>query len=368
MSAISVRWDSLDALSSELSQVKKQMDGYRSSIQGIRQKLPFAIQVQSNVSNSLWNLDARIRMLNRKLDSLSAGLKDAAATYRGTEDYLCGRTSDPPAEPKDDPWWKQQKIWKMFKGAGIAGGFATTLLDTIFGSDPWYLNVANWAKLGVGVAKDVVTVTSKDSTTTWAEALFGLANTAKNFDPTKSIFSQSIADQLSKYKGNGTTAGTLGAIAKWGGLAISLVSNGLKNYDEYKNGDISGGRAVAETIGETAVDFGTDLLLTAGITAGLVAVCGGAPALVVAGGVVLVKWGLDAVTEHFFGKKFSETVSDAVLDAGEWIIDKAGDVIDTVSQGVSDLVDGVSDCIGGAVDAVKDTGRKISALWSSVFG
>lgn len=368
MSAISVRWDSLDALSSELNQVKSQLDGYRSNIQSIRQKLPTTIRIQTNVNSNLSNLDVRIRMLNRKLNSLSAGLKDAAATYRSTEDYLCGRTSQPPAELEDDPWWKQQKIWKIFKGAGIAGGFTTTLLDTIFGSDPWYLKTANWTKLGLGIAKEAITVTSKDSTTTWAQALFGLVDTAEKFDRNKSIFSQSISDQLGKYTGNGSTASTLGAIAKWGGLAISLVSNSLKNYDEYKRGDITGGRAVAETIGETAVDFGTDLLLTAGITAGLVAVCGGAPAIVVAGGVVLVKWGLDAVTEHFFGKSFTETVSDAVLDAGEWIADKAGDVIDTVSQGVNDLVDGVSDCIGGAVDAVKDTGRWIGSLWSKAFG
>lgn len=116
-----------------------------------------------------------------------------------------------------------------------------------------------------------------------------------------------------------------GSKAVWAGLGIGLdlASNGFGNYDEYKRGEISGGRAFAETVTETVVDTYKDWLIGAAVAATITATVGSAPVLVVGAATVAVSAGLDWVTKKITyavsgeEKGFTEAVSDLILDGAK---------------------------------------------------
>lgn len=98
------------------------------------------------------------------------------------------------------------------------------------------------------------------------------------------------------------------------GTVGSVWSVGQDNYEEYRQGEISGGRAFFETFGELSVDWALDIGLTAAALAVLPA---GAPAVAVGAAVVGAGWLLDEVTQWVTkdaDASFTEVTSDAVLD------------------------------------------------------
>ena len=102
------------------------------------------------------------------------------------------------------------------------------------------------------------------------------------------------------------------------GGAVSLLGNAADNMDEYERGDISKGRAVAETVLETVVDIGKDKAVEYAVTVGAFCVLSSPVAIVttVTLGPVVVNDAIDRVSEFASedGKDFSESISDALLD------------------------------------------------------
>lgn len=102
--------------------------------------------------------------------------------------------------------------------------------------------------------------------------------------------------------------------------ALTVVVNGVSNYDEWHSGKISKSRAVAETVTESVIDIGTGIAVGAAVTAGLAATVGSAPVLAVAAVSTGVIMGADALTKVITKKVtgeekgLTETVSDFVLD------------------------------------------------------
>lgn len=151
--------------------------------------------------------------------------------------------------------------------------------------------------------------------------------------------------------------------AKWLGGVLSFAGSAVDNYEEYKSGEISGGRAVAETVTETAVDIGSDMLITAGVTAGAAALgVTAAPAVVVGGVAVAAKWGLDCLCESLWDKSFTETVSDGLLDMGEAVVSGAGELVSDVASGAGKVCEAVADSVGKAATAVTDG---VKSFWKS---
>ena len=164
-------------------------------------------------------------------------------------------------------------------------------------------------------------------------------------------FHKQLDDGLSAY----TTKGAKSIFA-WAGVAVSAIANGFQNYDEAKSGKISTGRAVAETITETAVDVGTGLLVGAAVSAGVAAVgwvsapviaVGAITAGVMVGADSICKWITKSVTGE--SKGLTETVSDFVLDVGEATV-KAGKKI-----------------VSGVANAVSDAGKAVSSFFKKLF-
>ncbi len=149
-------------------------------------------------------------------------------------------------------------------------------------------------------------------------------------------FNKNMNTQVGKYTKGGATS----AFA-WIGVGLNFLGNAVSNQDEYKSGQISKQRAVAETITETVVDTATGMLVGAGVAAGLAATIGSAPVLAVGAATVGITMGLDFACKKITGaitgteKGLTETVSDLALDIG------AG-----ISKGAKNLVSGAGKLLG----------------------
>lgn len=105
-------------------------------------------------------------------------------------------------------------------------------------------------------------------------------------------------------------------LAKWGGVALTAATRIYDNYQECDKGEISGKRAVAETIIETGVDVGLGALATAG-TGALLAIGGSvaAPALVVGGIATAAVIGINVAAKKISGgRDVGELISDGICD------------------------------------------------------
>ena len=127
------------------------------------------------------------------------------------------------------------------------------------------------------------------------------------------------ANNARKVAGKELKAGSLAA-----GALVSGICNGLSNYDKYKSGKISANKAVKKTFVQTALDVSLDAGLKIAVTAGMAALCGGAPVIAVAACTFLVKKGLDVATESLTGGKY-----DGLTD---WASDKIVDVADAYTE------------------------------------
>lgn len=139
-------------------------------------------------------------------------------------------------------------------------------------------------------------------------------------------FKTYLENDLKAYTRFSTLKNGAKAMAKWAGVAVTSISNGFENYEEYQNGDISSERAVVETVIETGVDVGLGALATAGTAAGLAALgVAGAPAIAVAAvGTTVVlgaNWLCEEITGNFFGeeKDIGEAIADGICDIGNGI-------------------------------------------------
>ena len=117
---------------------------------------------------------------------------------------------------------------------------------------------------------------------------------------------------------------------------------------------ISIGRAAAETVVETAVDWGKNAAIMAGISGVLAATGVGMP--VVAVGAIAVGAGIaiDWACEAVFGTTFTEGVSDLIVDGAEHI-----------GKAVSEAVNVIAENVGEAANTVK---KGVTTVWNSITG
>ena len=134
--------------------------------------------------------------------------------------------------------------------------------------------------------------------------------------------------------------------SKVAGWAVALVANGFSNYEEYSKGEISGERAVAETVVETGIDILKGAAISSALVAGSVAIGLAAPAVVVSGVAMAASTLLDIACKQFTGKKVTEFVSDAILDGGEMLVNGAVKAVSNIGNAVKDTFTGAVKSIG----------------------
>jgi len=124
------------------------------------------------------------------------------------------------------------------------------------------------------------------------------------------------------------------AVASWGKTLVSGALNWFGNKKEQadSNGTMSDGRVIAETITETVVDYGIDVLVGAATMTVLAPYAAPGIAVVAISGaaVMLINGGVEALT----GKTATEWISDAVLDTGEAIGNAVGKAAKNVSNAI----------------------------------
>lgn len=331
-------------IADEVQHIHWEMERIEARLDGMR--LNHLLQFRGGARLATQISDCRIACGNQSsnLRNLYRGLESVTELYRDCEEGL--------TEPKDAETAKREEAkdwWKdLGKDAlGIFGklngpfGIATGVAGLLTGD---YLGGAKSITSGIGtILGGIAKVQSGKSTTCmWGELLgFGLTE--------KKTFAENLSSGIKKFfpGKNATGLDTGVAVAKWAGVALSFISSGISNYDEFE-GDMSSGRYWAETITEGALDVGKGILIGAAVAA----VCGGAPAIVVAGGAALVSWGIDAISEAICGKKVTELVSDAILDAGERVVD-----------GIAAGAEAVGDAIADGARAISNGAK---ALWGGI--
>lgn len=199
----------------------------------------------------------------------------------------------------------------------------------------------NYKKIGNAVG-------TKKAMAWWAKNITGLkslgrASTAKNLSTrfvnnlknTTSPFNAQLKDVVKDFNGKN---GVGKAVASWGTVIVSGITNAFSNIEEQKNsnGTMSAGRVVAETITETVIDtaltYGASAVAGAAVTAALGTVA--APGIVVVAASGLLVAGVNAGVKALTGKSTTEWISDTVLDTGEKIGKAVSNAAKNVRQSV----------------------------------
>lgn len=182
----------------------------------------------------------------------------------------------------------------------------------------------------------------------WAKNITGLktlgrASTAKNpvtrfannLTNKTSPFHAQFENIINNFKG---VNGVKKAVTSWGAVAINGVLNWASNKQEQaeSNGTMSDGRVIAETVSETIIDtaltYGSSIVVGAAVTTVLGTVAAPGVLVVAASGAVTA--GINAGVKAITGKTTTEWVSDTILDTGEAIGKAVGDMAKSVSESI----------------------------------
>lgn len=338
------------------------------SIRAIKSSLPSKVLNKGGISASFNRVSSSVDSAQVRIARLSAFLTTAADEYSETEQRIITQY----ANGGVDASGVEQTAGKDVKIAGTANdilgeaGFLGNIIA--FFTKPF----ASWIDSGqfpIGVTgASSVTSLIKDGNSTlkglfeWGKSnkeldklarmlperakevkikrLFGLNDLFSGSASKASTWSSRFKNNFYKHKSpfESYTSGGAKAAFAWTGLALTAVSNTISNIGEAKSGKISTGRAVAETITETAIDVGKGWLIGAAVAAGVAATVGSAPVLVVGALTVGITIGLDWACKKITGavggeeKGLTETVSDFVLDVGEAAIAGAKKVTSSVTS------------------------------------
>lgn len=383
MTCLTVRWAPVDTGVQSLKNIPDRIDQVAASIGEIRGSLSFSNTSSYEMRQRLlWICDA-LEHQSSVLRSMAQALSQARSRYASCEDKLAAdmaarkdisdavvairtfmeRLDFRPGEAASDDFSLNDLFLGLMGEEGFVGKTAAAWLNLSDEDKSALEKGLGLGKSGAGLVGVMASwMKNGMDESEIAQYLFGwnTKNIPEGMDFWKALKGEAgdylleNGDDMTKAArvGNGLSVG-----AKWIGGVLSLAGSAVDNYEEYKSGEISGGRAVAETLTETAVDVGSDMLIGAGITAGAAALgITAAPALVVGGIGVAAKWGLDCLCESLWDKNFSETVSDGLLDMASGVGDFAQDMV----SGVSDFAEDMASNAGKVCDAIGDSVGKVA--------
>lgn len=199
--------------------------------------------------------------------------------------------------------------------------------------------LSEWAKSNKQLDK-LARMLPEQAQKTRINRLFGFNDTFKGGASKAGKWSTRFYNNFHKQNGpldSYKSGGAKSAFA-WTGLVFSAAGNTISNIEEAKTGEITAGRAVAETIVETAVDVGKNWVIGTAVAAGIAATIGSAPVLAVGLGTMAVSAGLDFACKKITGaitgteKGLTETVSDLALDVGTAVVKGGAKLISSVDD------------------------------------
>lgn len=371
MPRIYVEFSGLNQIGSRCKSVASSVDSIQSDFQRTVRQLDWDIRFESNINSTATQLSRKLESYSRTLESYQRFIEDARGEYVKLNEYK--KTTDyfekiDVAIPHLVGPGGQLKIftdeflsnygWKeILSGAGYIGTIYN-LINDIRDGKSWrdlaktgvdtYRFLSGAAKTYNNYKKIGNAVGTKTAMAWWAKNITGLkplgrASTAKNpftrfannLTNKTSPFNAQFKNIVNNFKG---ANGVGKAVASWGTVAVNGVLNWFSNKDEQanSNGTMSDGRVIAETITETVVDtaltYGTGIVVGAAVTAALGTVA--APGIVVVAASGAVVAGLNAGVKALTGKTTTEWISDTILDTGEAI----GSAVSNAAKNVSESI------------------------------
>lgn len=307
MPRIYVEFSGLDQIGSRCKAVASKVDTIQSDFQRTVRQLDWDIRFESNINSTATQLSRKLEQYSRALQTYQRFIEDAHNEYAKLDEYK-SLTIAAHIDPQihqilgpggqlqlfTDEFWSNYGWKEILSGAGYIGTIYNLISD-IRNGKTW----RDFAKSGVdvyrflsGAAKTFNNykkignaVGTKTAMAWWAKNVTGLkplgrASTAKNpftrfannLTNKTSPFNAQFKNVIDNFKG---ANGVGKAVASWGAVAVNGVLNWFSNKDEQacSNGTMSDGRVIAETITETAIDtaltYGTGIVVGAAVTATL---------------------------------------------------------------------------------------------------
>ena len=368
MPRIYVDFAKLDQIGNRCKSVASKVDTIQSDLQHTIRQLDWDVRFESNINSTATQIARKLELYSKALENYQRFVEDAHSEYTRLDEYKKLNITaqlDPrifhilgsggQLQIFTDEFWSNYGWKEILSGAGYIGTIYS-LINDIKNGKTW----RDFAKNGVnayqflsGAAKTYNNykkignaVGTKTAMAWWAKNVTGLkplgrASTAKNpftrfannLTNKTSPFNAQFKNVVDNFKG---ANGVGKAVASWGAVAVNGVLNWFNNKDEQanSNGTMSDGRVIAETITETAVDtaltYGTGIVVGAAVTAALGTVAAPGVVVVAASGAVVA--GLNAGVKALTGKTTTEWISDAVLDTGEAIGNAAKNVSESIGS------------------------------------
>lgn len=311
------------------------------------------------INNTLRRICAEINWECDMMNRMSHILEASGLLYEKYEEKLLELEAEPVSQPSSEreksndekdsdneneiggvvfdyiATWKN--CWKMVGNVGAVGGVisGTGTLLTGNGTVKDFVSAAKYFVSAAGNGAVAILKGGAEGAkyaVGWHDALAKIQPDTFGKGVKASISSQ--VDDLDYVNAKGA-AGKVRSATKWAGHLLTVASNGVENYYEWKENGISSGRAVAETVVESAVDITVGIGATAVITAGASAAAAALgttialPALAVGAGAAAITIGANAVckwaTAKYGGeaKDLGEIAADAVCNIGEGAINIA---------------------------------------------
>lgn len=371
MPRIYVEFSGLNQIGSRCKSVASSVDSIQSDFQRTVRQLDWDIRFESNINSTATQLSRKLESYSRTLESYQRFIEDARGEYVKLNEYK--KTTDyfekidvviphlvgPGGQLKifTDEFLSNYGWKEILSGAGYIGTIYN-LINDIRDGKSWrdlaktgvdtYRFLSGAAKTYNNYKKIGNAVGTKTAMAWWAKNITGLkplgrASTVKNpftrfannLTNKTSPFNAQFKNIVNNFKG---ANGVAKAVASWGTVAVNGVLNWFSNKDEQanSNGTMSDGRVIAETITETVVDtaltYGTGIVVGAAVTAALGTVA--APGIVVVAASGAVVAGLNAGVKALTGKTTTEWISDTILDTGEAI----GSAVSNAAKNVSESI------------------------------
>lgn len=358
MAQFSVKTNNTKSTIETENDLARELANIESEIRGVRNSLGFQVASKANIQTRLNNTANKVSEHKAGMNIMSAALQNTVNRYEHAENTIIGNINVGNAkiqnvsgdydvsggydESKEEK--KESKyldvLWKAV-GAFGAGGKVVSTVGKFLTSDKE--PAAKWAGLFYDGWKtgwkigDAVEKCKENTNVKWWKELFGinsdsvLTSIPKTNTDWKSRAVQGWGKKVDK------SVEELKTVKGVGTIALSGIKNAVSNYKEYMDsgGKMSVGRAVAETVTETAVDWGKDLMIGAAVTAGFAAAGVAAPVFMVGGATVLISAGVDWVSEKVTGKKLTEAASDFILDTVETGAKKVKEKATALWNGIS---------------------------------
>ena len=337
---INVKTGKLNEYAETEEKVKKALVRINNSIQLCKSQLRTCISSSSSemIDTVLANIISQTQVMYEKIGSMSAALYTIANLYNQAEGEITGNT------PSEEMHYGRDFFGEIIGEFGVTGAIGSLAFK-----ERDVISVSKAVTKSIGKVSGAV----EEGKEWWSsKALFGfekevaekavkkevkkVAEKAVKEEVKKKTFKEALKDEVADYRfdsekiGKSATANKGKVIAKWAGAVLTVADKAKGNYEEYKEqGGIKNSRFWGETVTESVVEIGKDIVIGAAVAATI----GGAIATMPAwAGVAVtatitagVSVALDAVsnkvTKNTAG--FTENVSDFVVDKVESFVGNA---------------------------------------------